>query len=275
MKLKFLIITLFTFAVSFAQNKGTVNGTIPFASVSVKGLAIGANTDMDGKYSLSVPEGSYTLVITFLGYETAEVPFTLKAGETKTIDYALKSTSVSLKDVVIEKTVSRQKESALLVEQKNAIEIKQNIGAQELSRKGVTDVAGAVTKTTGITKQEGSGNIYVRGLGDRYNSTTMNGLPIPSNNVDKKNITLDIFPTQIVEFVSIDKVYQSRLYGDFAGGNVDIISKDYKGDGMLRVDIGSNVNTNAISDNNFRLQKTPGAFGFTKKATRSIISIQL
>lgn len=274
MKLKFLIFTLFTFALSFAQSKGTVNGTItdkdlgnetlPFASVSVKGTSIGANTDMDGKFSLSVPEGNHTLIITFLGYETAQVPFTIKAGETKTIDYSLKSTSVSLEDVVIEKTVSRQKESALLVEQKNAVEIKQNIGAQELSRKGVTDVAGAVTKTTGITKQEGSGNIYVRGLGDRYNSTTMNGLPIPSNNVDKKNITLDIFPTQIVEYVSIDKVYQSKLYGDFAGGNVDIISKDYKGDGFLRIDVGSNINTNAVSDDNFRLQKSPGAFGFTK-----------
>jgi hypothetical protein len=60
------------------------------------------------------------------------------------------------------------------MDQKNAVEIKQSIGSQELARKG-SDVATAVTKTSGITKQEGSGNIFVRGLGDRYNSTTMNG----------------------------------------------------------------------------------------------------
>jgi hypothetical protein len=64
--------------------------------------------------------------------------------------------------------------------------------AQELARKGVSDVATAVTKTSGITKQEGSGNIFVRGLGDRYNSTTMNGLPIPSNDPEKKNLNLEI-----------------------------------------------------------------------------------
>jgi hypothetical protein len=77
----------------------------------------------------------------------------------------------------------------------------------------VSDVA--TTKTTGITKQEGSGNI-VRGLGDRYNSTTMNGLP-PSNDPEKKNLNLEIFSTDIVEYISIDKVYGST-YGDFAGG---------------------------------------------------------
>jgi hypothetical protein len=58
----------------------------------------------------------------------------------------------------------------------------------------------AVTKTSGITKQEGSGNIFVRGLGDRYNSTTMNGLPIP-NDPEKKNLNLEIFSTDIVEYI--------------------------------------------------------------------------
>jgi hypothetical protein len=62
------------------------------------------------------------------------------------------------------------------MDQKNAVEIKQSIGSR-ISQKRVSDVATAVTKTSGITKQEGSGNIFVRGLGDRYNSTTMNGLP--------------------------------------------------------------------------------------------------
>lgn len=274
MKLRILFILLFACTLGFAQNSATITGTVtdrdmggetlPFATVTVKGTSINATTDDSGNFTLTVPAGTHTLVFGFLGYQDAVVSVTVAAGETKTITQELHSDSVQLQDVVIEKTISRQVESALLLEQKNAIEIKQNIGAQELSRKGVTDVATAVTKTTGITKQEGSGNIYVRGLGDRYNSTTMNGLPIPSNNASKKNITLEIFPTQIVEFVSIDKVYQGKLYGDFAGGNVDIISKDYKGNGFFRIDIGSNINTNAVSDDNFKLNQAPGALGFTK-----------
>ncbi|MGK4566878.1 TonB-dependent receptor plug domain-containing protein [Flavobacterium sp. 3HN19-14] len=142
-----------------------------------------------------------------------------------------------------------------MLDQKNAVGIKQNIGAQELSRKGVSDVATAVTKTTGITKQEGSNNIFVRGLGDRYNSTTMNGLPVPSNDPENKNLGLEIFSTDIVESISIDKVYNSKLFGDYAGGNVDIISKDYKGSGMLKIELGSKVNTNALANDDFRFQK--------------------
>lgn len=257
---------------AFAQ-KGTVSGTItdkdlnneplPFASVSLKGTTTGASTDIDGKYSLTANPGSYTLTISFVGYEPVEVPVTVKSNETVTVDRALGSGSVTLQDVQVQQAVNRQKESALLLEQKNAVEIKQNIGAQELSRKGVTDVATAVTKTSGITKQEGSGNIYVRGLGDRYNSTTLNGLPIPSNDAEKKNITLEIFPTEIVEYVSIDKVYNNRIYGDFAGGNVDIISKEQKGTDYLRFDLGSNINTNAINEEHFTLSPRPNTFGFS------------
>lgn len=275
MKLKFLIITLFTIALGFSQGKGTVTGTVtdkdlgnetlPFASVNIKGTTIGANTDENGVYTLSVPEGDHILVIAFLGYESAEIPFTIKAGETKTIDQALGSTSVTLQDVVIERTVSREKESALLLEQKNAVEIRQNIGAQELERKGVSDVATAVTKTTGISKQEGSGSVYVRGLGDRYNMTTMNGLPVPSNNPSKKNISLEIFSTDIVEFIGIDKTYNYKNYGDFAGANIDISSKNYKGNGFLQIGIGTGVSANAINVDNFYLQDGPNFTGFTNQ----------
>jgi TonB-dependent receptor len=273
MKLKFLIITLFICVLGFSQNKGTISGVLsdkdsnnmplPFANVQIKGTKIGVNTDLDGKYVIAIAPGDYTVQFSFVGYESVEAQVTVKANETITINKTLGSGSYKLEDVVVKTNVNRQKETALLLDQKNAVEIKQTIGAQELSRKGVSDVAAAVTKTTGITKQEGSGNIFVRGLGDRYNSTTMNGLPIPSNDPEKKNLNLDIFSTDILEYVSIDKVYNSRLYGDFAGGNVDIVSKDYKGKGYLRFDIGSEVNSNAVSKNNFSLQDNISGSGFS------------
>lgn len=273
MKLKFLVIALFIFTLGFAQDKGTVTGTVtdkdmnnetlPFASVVVKGSIVSATADENGTYTLSVPEGSQTLIFGFLGYESKEVVVTVIANETITVNETLASTSVQLTDVVIEKQVNREKETALLLQQKNAIEMKQNIGAQELSRKGIGDVATAVSKTSGISKQEGSNNVYVRGLGDRYNSTSINGLPVPSNDPEKKNIFLDIFTTDIVDYISIDKVYSTRLFGDFAGGNVDIISKEYRGNGMFEVSVGSKVNTNALGKaGEFKLQDGPGKLGF-------------
>ena len=273
MKFKFLFIALVFCTLGFSQNKGKVAGLItdadvnneamPFVNVMIKGTTNGVATDMDGKYELSVNAGNHILVISFVGYDTVEIPFEVKANETTTIDKAIGSGSVKLEDIVIQSKANRAKETVLLMEQKNATEIKQNIGAQELSRKGVSDVGTAVTKTTGITKQEGSGTIYVRGLGDRYNSTTMNGLPIPSNDPEKKNISLGIFSTDIVEYISIDKVYGAKMYGDFAGGNVDIISKDFKGNSMLEVEIGSSINNNAVSQDNFMLQQGPNKSGFS------------
>ena len=273
MKIKLLFITLLLSTLGFAQSKGTISGTItdkdlnnetlPFATVTVKGTNNSKQTDIDGKYSIEVAPGTHILVFSFLGYESQEEKITITAGEKKTLNKALSSGSVTLEDVVIESVQSRQKETALLMEQQKAIEIKQNIGAQELSRKGIGDVATAVAKTSGVSKQEGSNNVFVRGLGDRYNSTSMNGLPVPSNDPERKNMALDLFSTDIVEYISIDKAYNARMYGDFAGGNVDIISKDYRGAGMFEISLGSRVNTNALNKaDNFLLQRGPNRSGF-------------
>lgn len=273
MRFYLTLISGFIFGFTFAQ-KATISGTItdlsfnnetlPAVSVAVKGTPVGTLADYNGKYSLDLNPGNYILVFSFIGYETVEVPVSVKSGEKKVLNQGLHSDSISIEDIVIEITQSREKESALLVEQQRAVEIKQNIGAQELSRKGVGDVAAAVAKTSGVSKQEGSNNVYVRGLGDRYNSTSINGLPVPSNDPEKKNIDLALFSTDIVEYISIDKVYSSRVSGDFAGGNVDISSKNYRGNTMFEIALGSAVNTNAVEKaGNFLLQDGPNEFGYS------------
>ena len=274
MKLRYLLLSLFFSVAMFAQN-GTVTGTIldkefnneplPFANIVIKGTKQGTSTDENGKYSISLKPGNYTLVIGYLGYETKEIPFTLKANEKKVINHTLEASGVQLADIEIIQVVSKEKESALLQEQQKAVEIKQSIGAEEISKKGIGDVAAAVAKTSGISKQEGSSDIFVRGLGDRYNSTTMNGLPLPSNNPSTKNMSLDVFSTDIVEYIGIDKTFNYKNYGDFAGANVDIVSKTYKGSGMIEVGSGMNVNSNAISQNKFYLQDGPNFHGFSNQ----------
>ena len=273
MKIKLLLLTILFSALGLAQTKGTVKGiltdkeanNIPlaFANATIKGTSTGVTTNEKGEYYISVVPGDYVIVFSFIGYENIETPITIKAGETIVVNKALGAGGYKLEDVVIQKTASREKETALLLDQKKAVEIKQSIGAEEMSRKGVSDVASAVTKTTGITKQEGSGNIYVRGLGDRYNSTTLNGLPLPSNNPSLKNIKLDIFNTDVVESIGIDKTFNFRNYGDFAGANIDIVSKNYKGKGMLEFGIDAGLNSVAISQDNFYLQDGPNKTGFS------------
>jgi hypothetical protein len=274
MKFKLLIVTILFSMFCMAQ-KATVTGLVldkeyqdepmAFANVTVKGTTRGTSTNENGKFTLSLDPGSYTIVIGFLGYKTLEFPVTLKANEKKVINCTLEVEGVEMEMIVLETTVTQESVKALLQEQQKAIEIKQSIGAEEISNKGISDVASAVTKTTGITKQEGSGSIYVRGLGDRYNSTTLNGLPLPSNNPSNKNINLEIFSTDIVEYIGIDKTYNYKNYGDFAGANIDIVSKNYKGDGSLEIGTGIGSNTNAVEQDNFYLQDGPNFSGFSNE----------
>ncbi len=117
----------------------------------IKGTNISANTDIDGKYSLNVNPGTYTIIFSFVGYESVEKPVTVKANETITVNQVLSSGGYTLKDVVVKSTANKEKETALLLDQKNAVVIKQSIGAQEMSRKGVSDVEEGLTKITGIS----------------------------------------------------------------------------------------------------------------------------
>ena len=154
-------------------------------------------------------------------------------------------------------------ESNIIQAQKKSVEVIERVGSLQLEKQGIGDVATAVTKATGTQKQEGSGRVVVRGLGDRYISTTLNGLTISSENPEFKNIDLEIFKTSIIEYVSLDKVYNPKLSGDFGGANINIISKEHSGKPYFKVGIGSSVNLQTFDKGSFKLQDGgPGFFGF-------------
>jgi outer membrane receptor protein involved in Fe transport len=168
-----------------------------------------------------------------------------------------------IEQVVVNGNSKKGSENQLINLQKKSIEVVERIGAVQLSKQGVGDAATAVTKATGTQKQEGSGQIFVRGLGDRYNGTTLNGLQIPSNDPEFKNIDLEIFKTSMVEYISLDKVYNPRFSGDFGGANINIVSKEHSGKPYFKVDIGSSINLQTFDKQDFKLQDGgPGFFGF-------------
>nr|WP_315166139.1 outer membrane beta-barrel protein [uncultured Flavobacterium sp.] len=275
MKLKFLIITLFVCTLGFSQNKGAISGILtdkdsnnqplPFANVLIKGTKIGLNTDLEGKYTLAVAPGNYTVQFSFVGYESVEVPVEVKAGETVTINKTLGSGSYKLDDVVVKTTVNREKETAILLDQKQAVVIKQSIGAQEMARKGVSDVEEGLTKVTGITKVDGRG-LFIRGLEDRYNNLLVNDLQSPSNSPFKKIIPLDLFPTDVVGVLNIYKTFNPNISGDFAGATVNIETPQPKNITKLNIGFGYTTNNNfenfLLSDD---ANSTKGTLGFIGK----------
>ena len=260
-------------AVVFAQEGGSVAGKLTdsdynneplaFANVHIKGTTKGVTSDFDGLYSIeNIKPGTYTLVYSFLGYETVEIPnVTVVPDKVTNIDLPMSASAAALDEVVIRTTARRESEAVMMLERKNATELRQSIGAEEMSRKGLSDASSAIANTVGISKQEGK-HVFVRGLGDRYNSTTINSLPIVSNDPEKKNMDLSVFGSDIIEHVSVDKVYNASVYGDFAGGNININTKGQNGRPFFSVEISNGYNTNAISKNPFFLQDGPDKLGF-------------
>lgn len=178
-----------------------------------------------------------------------------------------------IEGVVIQGSTRKSSESNIISTQKKSVEVIERVGAVQLQKQGVGDVAVAVTKATGTQKQESSGQIFIRGLGDRNNSTTFNGLQVPSNDPLLKNIDLSIIKTDMIDYVGLEKVYNPKLWGDMSGANVDIISKVYNGKPYFKVNLGSSVNFNAINQSTFLLQDGPKFSGFKQVAQPSAQSM--
>jgi outer membrane receptor protein involved in Fe transport len=268
-----LIISLFGYA-----QKGTIKGSVTDSktkesligtTVLIKGTTQGTITNFDGNYILpGVEPGTHTLVISFISYEPQEIQVEVAAGKETVVNVALEPATLDIGEVKVVAKANRESEAMLLLDQKNATGITESIGSSRLSSLGVSDAATATSKITGVTKTESSGDIYIRGLGDRYLTTTMNGLPIPSDDVSKKNIDLNLFSTDIIKNVGIDKTFSTSNYADQASGTVNISSKSYSE--TLSVGVSGKTSTNVLKDgvwNNFKTTQNMNdvSFGFYQR----------
>ncbi len=266
-KTSLIILCLIFFGGLTLAQSGTIKGkitdketgeTLIGATVMIEGTTTGTITDFEGNYVIkNVEPGTYNLVCSFVSYETQRVTdVVIKGGDEYVANFTMGESVTALDEVKVVGKANRESEAMQLLEQKNATVIKESIGARQLSNMGVSDAASATTKISGVTKTEGSGDIYVRGLGDRYLSTTMNGLPIPPDDIDKKNINLDLFSTDVMSTVGISKTYSVGNYADLTSGNVDIGTKRLTRDEVLEVGIDGGINTGIFENNVFDDFKT-------------------
>lgn len=280
---KFLSICLLCLSsFCFAQQVGTIKGSLtdketqndplPFANVIIKRSSKGTTSDFDGNYELKdVEPGTYTLIFSFIGYETRTVPnVKVTANKITTVNTTLGTDADALDEVLISVQTSREKETALLLNQKKAVKIKQSIGAQELARKGVSTVEGAVIKTTGVTKVASRG-VFVRGLDERYNYLTVNNLPIAPVNWETKIPSLDLFTSSVISKIDVNKIFYSNLYGDFAGASINIDTKEMPNSGATKISFNAGVNFQSLQ-NDFLTDKENGKqhyFGFGGSEARA------
>lgn len=243
-----LLLSLFT---SYSQNY--INGNVfeivdgirlplPFANVIVKETISGTATDIDGNFSIPLENGLFHVTFSFVGYLAVEKEIKIDS-ENLALDIELKPDGYQLDEVKVVAKMNRENESTLMMEQKKAVVATQTIGAQELSRKGISDAEAAVTNISGISKQDGVKNVFVRGLGDRYNYTTLNGFSIPSEDPEYKNISLDFFGSDIIKNIEVNKVFSADNYSDVGGAVINISSKELVKDKEFSLDFSSGFNT--------------------------------
>ena len=238
MRLIFYFITALSLCVSFslAQNKSAIKGkivdkvtgeTLPGATVSIDGTTKAAACDLDGNFSLNdIAPGTYKINVKLISYSPKVISdVVVIENKVSLLNVSLESSSNGLKEVTIEATAKRESQNALLIAQKNAVSVSDGISA-EFIKKSPDKNTGEVLKRVSGTSIQDNKFVIVRGLSDRYNFAMINGAPLPSTEPDRRAFSFDMFPSNLIDNITIIKTASPDLPGEFAGGVIQINTRD-------------------------------------------------
>ena len=262
-----LLLSIITFVCNATNLKGVVfdkSTQEPLVGVTIfiKGTTTGDVTDLDGRFELvNLNNGSYTIIVSYLSFKTQEINVQV-SDSTPELQIGMESDNQRLDEVVVTARRNMESEQALQTERLQSTVAIENIGAKEMTIKGISNVQEGVKKLTGISIAP-AGQLIVRGLGDRYSITTLNGLPIASPNPDNKLIPLDLFPSSTVQNITVSKVYDAASFADYSGAHINISTKNNVPDDFIQIGLTVGGNFNTIGreryqmDRNRTLYRTP------------------
>ena len=250
------IFVLLIFAASLtitAQEKGSIGGRITDKSTNEEliganvlevGTTIGTSTDLDGFYTVkNLAPGKYSLRFSFISYQSVVVEnIVVEDGKQTNINIQLVPTSTELQEVVVKAEALKNTEGSLLNIQKNSINIVDGMSAELISKNNSSDGTDILKRMTGITISDGK-YAYVRGVGDRYNNTLLNGSNLPSTDPEKKSFSYDMFPASLIENVLTSKTFTPDKPADFTGGLVEINTIEFPSKFILNVSLSSSYNS--------------------------------
>lgn len=181
-------------------------------------------TDETGAFSIAVEAGPLAYSIVHPKFRAKGGELTLIADETINIEVKLLAAAIELSAVTVTAPHIAGTLASSVDARKNAGTITEVLGAEEMSRNGDGDAAAALSRVTGITLVGGR-YVYVRGLGERYSSTLLNGAQLPSPEPERRVVPLDLFPTGVLESVTVRKAYSPDLPGEFGGGTIALTTR--------------------------------------------------
>ncbi len=218
--------------------------TLLEALVSVIGHKEYSTTDVDGRFRLELPPGTYQLRVQYELHRTARVKnLRVAAGRVARVDIVLDPDVTAVEEVTaVEAEVERASAATQLFLRKNAAQASDSIGAQDIAKTPDRNAADAVKRVVGTTLVDGR-YIFIRGLGDRYTNTMLNGSPLPSPEPDRQAVPLDMFPALVLSDLTVSKTFTPDMPGDFAGGSLNIHTRDLPNKFLFQTTLGLGANT--------------------------------
>jgi outer membrane receptor for ferrienterochelin and colicin len=247
-----LLISLFAFATNAFAQKGNFTGTARDAVtgeslvgviITVEGSTQGTVSDIDGRFSLELSPGKYTFSVNYISYLPQKLSNReILPNQSTREDILLSTNAKGLEEFTIEAEVSRASEVGLIIERKNAVMVFDGLSAEHIRKTPDRTTADVLKRISGATIQDNS-FVVVRGLPDRYNMAFVNGAPLPSTEPDRKAFSFDIFPAALISDLRIIKTAMPSYSGEFAGGIIQIKTRDIPEQDFYQVTIGANLNT--------------------------------
>jgi len=214
-------------------------------------------TDVEGRYSFNIDiNKKYSVALSYVGYKAKNIENinATQSGEEVTLDILLEESGVKLADVTVSANRSSNKgatDNALISYQKNTNTVASVISAESIKRSPDRNTAEILKRTPGTSIQEGK-YIVVRGLADRYNQAMLNGILLTSTEPDRKTFSFDLFPSQIIDNIIINKAFVPELPGEWAGGLIQVNTKDIPTKNFLNVQIATSYNTQSTGKDFFK-----------------------
>lgn len=265
MKGLLLSITILVSTLTLTAQKGKIEGKITDAktgnpvsgiSVIIKETGKGVATDLEGRYILNAEPGKkYTLQLSSTGYETKEIS-DVETGPDGIahIDIALEPKSKTQDEVVV-RASSAKKETvnALISFQKNTNTVASVISAESIRRSPDKNTGEVLKRTPGASLIDGK-FLVIRGLADRYNQAMLNGILLTSTEPDRKTFSFDIIPAPMIDNIIINKAFVPELPGEWAGGLIQVNTKDIPAKNFLNIQIGTGFNSQTIGKDFYKSQ---------------------
>jgi len=223
--------------IAHAQATGTITGTVVDAAtgepviratVQLVGTKMGALTNTAGSFTIrNVPPGAYTIKTSYVGYAPRTVGgIRVEGGSVARQDISLAVEAVRNDTLIVTARATTTTENALLAQQRKSAAVSDGITSENVRRTGDRNAGESVKRVTGISVVDGK-YVFVRGLGERYSNTQLNGVSIPSPEPEKKVVPFDIFPAGMIENIVITKTFSPDQPGTSSGGLIQIKTKEF------------------------------------------------